>query len=73
MRVDAEECLRKDPELYAKCLRNNFKLPEGEDPRITRLGRLLRKTSLDEPPQLCRAADPTVPPEEPMGTIETAR
>jgi Bacterial sugar transferase len=62
MRVDAEECLRKDPELYAKCLRNNFKLPEGEDPRITRLGRLLRKTSLDEPPQLCRAADPTVPP-----------
>jgi len=52
MRPDAEEVLRKDPELYAKYLANDFKLPEGEDPRISRVGRFLRKTSLDELPQL---------------------
>ncbi len=52
MRVDAEECLRRDPELYQKYVRNNFKLPEGEDPRITPVGRFIRKTSLDELPQL---------------------
>ena len=40
-----------DPVLYEKYLENNYKLPEGEDPRITRVGLLLRRTSLDELPQ----------------------
>lgn len=52
MRVDAEEVLRRDPFLHKKYLANDCKLPEGEDPRIFRVGRFLRKTSLDELPQL---------------------
>jgi lipopolysaccharide/colanic/teichoic acid biosynthesis glycosyltransferase len=52
MKTGAEELLRADPELYEEYRRNHFKLPEDCDPRTTRLGSLLRKTSLDELPQL---------------------
>jgi exopolysaccharide biosynthesis polyprenyl glycosylphosphotransferase len=52
MRKDAEALLRNSPELYAKYSENNFKLPDGDDFRITRIGRFLRATSLDELPQL---------------------
>ena len=51
MIYNADEVLKKNPELYQKYLENNFKLPEGEDPRITKIGAFLRKTSLDEIPQ----------------------
>lgn len=52
MRVDAEDVLRQDADLYRRFLENDCKLPEGEDPRIFPVGRILRKTSLDELPQL---------------------
>jgi len=48
----AEAILRSKPELYRQYVANNYKLPEGEDPRITRVGQVLRTTSLDELPQL---------------------
>jgi lipopolysaccharide/colanic/teichoic acid biosynthesis glycosyltransferase len=52
MRKDAEASLRGDPELYREYVENNFKLSDDRDPRLTRVGRWLRRTSLDELPQL---------------------
>jgi len=52
MVANAEEILKGDPELYNRYVEHNFKLPPGEDSRITGLGQLLRSTSLDELPQL---------------------
>jgi len=39
-----------DPALYARYVASNFKLPD--DPRILKVGRLIRRTSIDELPQL---------------------
>ncbi len=52
MRSDAEEILRADPFLYRRYVENDYKLPLDEDPRVTTVGRFLRRTSLDEIPQL---------------------
>jgi len=52
MHPDAEKRLRSDHALYAEYVSNDFKLPEDRDPRLTRVGRFLRRTSLDELPQL---------------------
>jgi exopolysaccharide biosynthesis polyprenyl glycosylphosphotransferase len=49
MYVDADERLARDPELRRR-FEENYKLKE--DPRVTRVGGLLRRTSLDELPQL---------------------
>jgi lipopolysaccharide/colanic/teichoic acid biosynthesis glycosyltransferase len=52
MHPSAENLLDHEPELYEAYVRNGFKIPANEDPRITRIGRFLRRTYLDELPQL---------------------
>lgn len=52
MTEDAEAALDRDPELAQRYRDNGFKLPNGEDPRITVWGRWLRRTYVDEIPQL---------------------
>ena len=48
---DAEAHLEADADLLALYRQNGYKIPESSDPRVTRLGRLLRRASLDEVPQ----------------------
>lgn len=49
---DAEHQLHSDALLLARYVHNGYKLPSDVDPRLTRLGRILRRTSLDELPQV---------------------
>jgi exopolysaccharide production protein ExoY len=55
MLIGAHELLHNDPrykELLKKYQQNSYKLEIADDPRITRVGKFIRKTSLDELPQL---------------------
>lgn len=68
----AEEILRSTPKLHARYVASGYKLSDRDDTRVTRFGRLLRRSGLDELPQLLNvlAGDmglvgprPIVPPE----------
>lgn len=52
MHVNAESQLRSDPALWDEYVRNDFKLPASRENRVTPVGRFLRRSSLDELPQL---------------------
>jgi lipopolysaccharide/colanic/teichoic acid biosynthesis glycosyltransferase len=52
MYIDAEDRLKADPRIFDAFLRNDFKVPAAEDPRIVPFGLFLRRSSLDELPQL---------------------
>lgn len=49
---DAERRLSRDPDLRRRYVANGYKVPNGEDPRVTTVGRWLRDTYVDEIPQL---------------------
>lgn len=55
MVIGAHNLLHHDPkykDLLKKYLQNSYKLSIDEDPRITSIGKFIRKTSIDELPQL---------------------
>lgn len=52
MACDAEAQLKHDASLRNEYVENGFKLPASDDPRVTRVGRFLRRTYVDEIPQL---------------------
>lgn len=52
MAVDAERRLDERPELRRRYIENGYKLATPDDPRVTRVGRWLRRSYVDELPQL---------------------
>jgi len=50
--VHAVEFWKANPALYQKYKKSGWKLELDEDPRITKLGKILRQTSIDEMPQV---------------------
>ncbi|HUE95789.1 MAG TPA: sugar transferase [Longimicrobiaceae bacterium] len=60
MTPGAESWLTNDPMLRERHARNGYKLPTHEDPRVTRVGAWLRRTHIDELPQLVNVLNGTM-------------
>lgn len=60
MQVDAEEVLVTTPQLHERYVANGYKLPHTADPRLTRIGSFLRRTHIDELPQLVNVLNGTM-------------
>jgi lipopolysaccharide/colanic/teichoic acid biosynthesis glycosyltransferase len=60
MMTDAEKRLEGDPHLRERHRTNGFKLPNGHDPRVTAVGTWLRRTYVDELPQLFNVLNGTM-------------
>lgn len=52
MVVGAHNLLQNNPELLALYKKNSYKIDTDKDPRVTKIGRVIRKSSIDEMPQL---------------------
>lgn len=51
MIMGAQEMLQKNPKLLEEYKKNSYKIATDLDPRVTRIGKFIRKSSIDELPQ----------------------
>jgi lipopolysaccharide/colanic/teichoic acid biosynthesis glycosyltransferase len=71
MHPNAEAALDAEPDLAELYLRNGFKIPAAADPRITPAGNWLRRTYIDELPQLFNVLNGTMSLIGPRPIIES--